>query len=68
MQKPITLAREDYIQELIRITNEAPLPAFAKIDILNSFVKNLEPLARQEYEREKVAWEEAEAKEEKEES
>ena len=62
MQRPITLASEDYIQDLINITNEAPLPTFVKIDILNSFVRNLEPLARQEYEREKAMFAEAEAK------
>ena len=62
-QKPLTVAREDYAKEIIECTNTAPLPAFAKIDILNGIIKSLEPVAMQEYQAEKEAWDKAQEEE-----
>lgn len=64
MNKPITVAREDFAQALIKLTNEAPLPAFVKIDVLSGVTKALEPVAMEEYNREKQAWDESQKEEE----
>lgn len=64
MNKPITVAREDFAQALIKLTNEAPLPAFVKIDVLSGVTKALEPVAMEEYNREKQAWDESQKGEE----
>lgn len=61
--KPITVAREDYAKEIIELTNTTPLPAFAKIDILNGIVKSLEQVAMQEYQAEKEAWDKTQEEE-----
>ena len=64
MNKPITVAREDFAQALIKLTNETPLPAFVKIDVLSGVTKALEPVAMEEYNREKKAWDESQKEEE----
>ena len=60
-QKPITVAREEYLQSIIKLSNETPLPAFAKIDALNGVINSLQQIAVQEYQQEKDAWEKAQS-------
>ena len=51
MQKPITVMREEFIGGVVALVNESTLPAFVKLDVLNTCVRELQALAKAEYQR-----------------
>lgn len=59
MEKPITLKREDFVNDLVKLVNESGLPAFVMLDIFREVILQVQNLARQEYEADKKAFEEA---------
>ena len=59
MQKPITIAREEYLSSIVTITNGSPLPAFVKIEVLNFVLNQLKNVAEKEYERDLATWKDA---------
>lgn len=59
MNKPITVAREDFATALINLVNDSKLPAFVMSDILKNAVKELERLEGEQYQSDKQAWEES---------
>lgn len=59
MNKPITVAREDFATALINLVNDSKLPAFVMSDILKNAVKELERLEGEQYQLDKQAWEES---------
>ena len=56
MNKPITVARRDYMEAFIQLTNDAHLPAFVLIDILEQAVRELKTLAEKELARDEAMW------------
>ena len=59
MQTPLTVAHRDYVNQIVNLTNSAPLPSFLKIDVLEKVIQQLRPLVEQEYQRDKAAYDEA---------
>ena len=51
MEKPITVARNEYIQQIVALSNQAQLPAFAKIEVLKLCIDELQQIAEQELQR-----------------
>lgn len=64
--KPITVARNDYMQALCDISNNSGLPAFVMMEVVERLRMQLERLAQAELERDTKAFNE-QSKREKEE-
>lgn len=68
IQKPITLLREDFIENIQNLCNSSGLPYFVISDILKWLIPQVDEVARRETERDKAIFEaktKAEKKEEK---
>lgn len=59
MEKPITLRREDFVNDLVKLVNESDLPAFVMLDIFREVTLQVQNIARQQYEIDRKAFEEA---------
>lgn len=42
-QKPITLARHDYMRGIVNLTNQSGLPAFVMVEVLEQAARELRP-------------------------
>jgi len=62
-EKPITILRHEYMQDLCRITNESELPAFVKLEVIERLKSQLENLAQAELERDFTLYRQDVAKE-----
>ena len=62
MNKPLTVARQEFLDKIGNIINHAELPAFIVADIFRDCVQQLDQIARQQYEAEKQQWEEQQKK------
>lgn len=58
MNKPSTVVRQEYIEKQIELINSSGLPAFVLIDILEDTLQELRILAKDQYKKDKAAWEE----------
>lgn len=58
MDKPITVAREEFIEALVKLVNEAGLPMFAVEDVLKNITAEVKMAAQQQYEADKKRYEE----------
>ena len=58
MDKPITVAREEFIEALVKLVNESGLPMFAVEDILKNVAAEVKMAAQQQYEADKKRYEE----------
>lgn len=56
VQKPISLARHDYMQGIVDLTNRSGLPAFVMVDVLEQTARELRPLMDVELKRAEEAW------------
>lgn len=63
LQKPITLARHDYMQGIVDLTNKSGLPAFVIVDVLEHVLGELRPAVSSELKRDEAAYREALIKE-----
>ena len=63
MQKPITVARNDYMAALCNITNQSNLPAFVIVDVLAKFSTEMEKLVEAELKRDTANYRQALEKE-----
>ena len=63
MDKPITIAKNEYIENLINATNASPLPAFLKIYILRDIISELNTLAQQQEQSDRAVYDKACAEE-----
>lgn len=61
-EKPIELVRQELIDGIVGLINEAQLPAFAVADILRNLLAELERVTAQQYEQAKQAYEEKQKK------
>lgn len=59
MNKPITVARQEYMEGLVKLCNEAQLPAFVKVDILQRLLTIVQKQMNEEYERDNAAYQKA---------
>jgi hypothetical protein len=56
MQKPITVAREEFIETMINTINESGLPAFVIADILTDLLSAINELKVQQYKKDLEAY------------
>lgn len=64
--KPITLARHDYMQGIVNLTNRSGLPAFVMVEVLEQTARELRPLMDAELKRAEATWRAAQQKEKEE--
>lgn len=64
MEKPLSVAREDFVNELVELVNNSGLPMFVVLDVLKGATEEVKEAAARQYEQEKLEYEKA--KEEKE--
>lgn len=62
MNKPITIARQEFTQAIVDAVNNAELPMFVVSDILKSALTEVDKLAQAQYEADVKAWEEGQEK------
>lgn len=62
-QKPITVARQDYLNSIIDTTNKSCLPAFVIADILEDILSEVNKAADQQLKRDEAEWHKACAEE-----
>lgn len=53
MEKPITVAREDFVNDLVSLINNSQLPMFVVLDVLRSTTDEVREAAKRQYEVEK---------------
>lgn len=56
MNKPITVARNDYIQAICDISNKSGLPAFVKVDVLERILIEVRSVADMELKRDEAEY------------
>lgn len=61
-EKPIELVRQELIDGIVGLINDAKMPAFAVADILRNLLAELERVAAQQYEQAKQEFEEKQKK------
>ena len=59
MEKPITVARAEFQQSLVSVIGNAGLPPFIIADCLQSALIQIQALADQQYQQDKIAYEQA---------
>lgn len=63
MDKPITVARKEFIDKLVELINGSGLPAFILADVLAGCMKEVSELADKQYQADLKAYKESEEKE-----
>ena len=58
MNKPLTLLREEFLAKHIELVNTSGLPAFILADIMEDALRQLRILAKDQYEKDKAAFDE----------
>lgn len=61
--KPISVARRDYMQGIVDLTNHSGLPAFVMVEVLERTLTELRPMMDNEIKRDEAIYREALAKE-----
>lgn len=56
MQKPITIARRDYMTALCDITNNSNLPAFVIVEVLENILREMRPMMDAELKRDMATY------------
>lgn len=56
VQKPLTVARRDYVEDIVNVTNKAELPMFVKVEVLESVLDEMRPLADNELKRDEASY------------
>ena len=62
MDKPIEIVRQELIEKIVELVNEAQLPAFAVADIFRNLTTQLDQAGAAQLEQARKAYEEQEAK------
>lgn len=57
--KPITVARQEFIEKIVADINESGLPFFVVVEVLNSMLPELQKQVGAQFERDKKAYEES---------
>lgn len=59
MNKPLTVARQEFVDELVELINSSALPAFIIREVIAKTDVELAKVEQTQYEQEKKAWEES---------
>lgn len=59
MQKPSTVLRQEFIENLAEMINASELPAFVIADVLKNTLTVTQELADRQYQIDKAKWEES---------
>lgn len=57
MNKPLTVARQEFAENIVELINNSQLPAFALLEILKSCEAELTVLSQKQYEQDKAEYE-----------
>lgn len=66
MEKPLSVAREDFVNELVELINNSGLPMFVVLDVLKGATEEVKDAAARQYEQEKMEYEKSKEEESKE--
>ena len=56
MEKPLSIKREEFVQNLVALINNSGLPVFVAADILSQIASDANQLAREQLAIDKEAW------------
>ena len=59
MNKPLTIARQEFTQEIVDAINRTEIPMFVIADILKSALAEVNSMAQAQYEADVKAWQKA---------
>lgn len=59
VNKPITISYREYIDSVVSITNNAELPAFVKVQVLEMILDKLRPMVDSELKRDEAIYRKA---------
>lgn len=57
MEKPLTVARQEFAENIVEVINNSGLPAFVMLEIVQSCERELTKLSQQQYEKDKEKYE-----------
>ena len=57
MEKPITVAREEFANALIQLVNTTKVPAFVILDVMGGVTQELQMVAKKQYDNDLAAYE-----------
>lgn len=63
MERPLSVAREDFVNALVELVNNSGLPMFVVLDVMKAATEEVKGAAARQYEQEKLEYEKS--KEEK---
>lgn len=56
MGRPLTVERQEYMRQLVSVTNACPLPAVFKADVMDAALRKLREVADEELKRDMKAY------------
>ncbi len=59
MDKPLTVARQEFAENIVEVINNSGLPAFVMLEIVQSCERELTKLSQTQYEKDKAEYEES---------
>jgi hypothetical protein len=59
MEKPLTVARQEFAENIVSVINDSGLPAFVALEILKNCEAELSVLSQKQYEADKAKYEES---------
>lgn len=59
MERPLSVAREDFVDALVALINNSGLPMFVVLDVLKGAEAEVKSAAQAQYEQDKKAYEES---------
>lgn len=63
MNKPSTVIRQEFVNELAELMGRFQLPAFVMVDVMEEALQVAKELARNQYMKDKAAWDDFQKKE-----
>lgn len=63
MNKPLTIARQEFTENIVEAINNSELPFFVVSDILKSALVEVDKMAQAQYQRDKDSWEKSQEEE-----
>ena len=63
MNKPLTIARQEFTENIVEAINNSELPFFVVSDILKNALVEVDKMAQAQYQRDKDSWEKSQEEE-----
>lgn len=57
MERPLSVAREEFVDELVALINNSGLPMFVVLEVLKGAVEEVRGAAQKQYEQDKLEYE-----------